>query len=64
MTPPVLVLTEVLEDDEIDARRRDLLSSINLDEEELRRRGEAYILTPEEAVVLRELENLDFLADS
>lgn len=45
------------------ARRRDeLLSNARLDVDELRERGATFQLSPEQAVILKELEDLEFLA--
>ena len=59
MVPEVLVLKS---DEDVESRRRALLGQVGVAEEELRRRGADYLLTENEAVVLRELENLDYLS--
>lgn len=59
---PELVLLH--DDDEVQEQKNALLASIGLSEEELRQRGAAYLLTFEETLVLRELENLNFLLDT
>jgi hypothetical protein len=55
--PPVELLTPT----EIEARRRELLESIGMDENMLRERARSYLLSAEEAGVLTELDGLEFL---
>lgn len=58
MPPTIIVLTP----EEIEQRRRDLLAASGLDHETLRERGANFMLSPEQAAILNELENLEFLA--
>lgn len=52
----------VLTKDDIAARRRDLLDEAGLTLDELHERAASYILSPEQAVILKELDDLEFLA--
>ena len=47
----------------IATRRAELLALAKLSFEELRAKGEAYMLDPDEQAVLRELEDLEYLAE-
>jgi len=58
MTPPITFMTS----EQIEARRADLLARAGLDLETLRRRADEYRLSPEQAQILDELDDLDFLA--
>lgn len=58
MTPPITILTPA----EIAQRRAELLAETGLDYDTLCERGAEYRLSPEQAVILQELEDLDFLA--
>jgi len=58
MTPPITILTPA----EIEDRRKTLLAQAGLDLATLRERGETYQLSPEQAAILRELDDLEFLA--
>ncbi len=58
---PMTTIT-VLTKDDIAARRRSLLDEAGLDLKELRERAESYLLSPEQALILKELDDLDFLA--
>lgn len=57
MVPVVNYLTK----SDIDARRAELLARVALPIDELRKRGAAYTLAPEEQAILRELDELDYL---
>lgn len=57
MTPTV----EVMHRNELHARRRELVASCGLSEEELRSRADVYSLSPELVAVLNEIEEIDFL---
>lgn len=48
--------------DDIASRREELLSAAGLDLEELRTREAAFQLSPEQALILKELEGLEYLA--
>lgn len=48
--------------DDIARRRAELLEHAGLGIDELRERGATYQLSPEQAVILKELEDLEFLA--
>ncbi|WP_225755446.1 hypothetical protein [Actinotalea sp. Marseille-Q4924] len=48
--------------DDIARRRAELLDRAGLNLDELRGRGATYQLSPEQAVILKELEDLEFLA--
>lgn len=50
--------------DDIAHRRADLLERAGLELEALRERGATFQLSPEQAVILRELEDLEFLASA
>ena len=50
--------------DDIARQRAELLSKAGLDLDELRRRGALYQLSPEQALILRELDCLEFLASA
>lgn len=50
--------------DEIARRRDELLASAGLDLRELRERGATYLLSPEQSLILKELEDLEFLASA
>lgn len=50
--------------DDIASRREDLLSAAGLGLEELRARQAAFQLSPEQALILKELEDLEFLASA
>ena len=58
MTPPITILTPA----DIEDRRNALLERAALDYETLRERGATYQLSPEQAAILRELDDLAFLA--
>jgi len=47
---------------DIDRRRADLLAEAGLGLSELRARQAAYQLSPEQALIVKELEDLEFLA--
>lgn len=55
---------EFLDDDKISERRRTLLERAHMTEDELRTRAALFQLTPEEASILNEIEDLDFLASA
>lgn len=57
MTSTIVFMTS----DQIATRRQELLEDLGISLEKLRELGERYQLTPEQAVVLRELEKLEFL---
>lgn len=50
--------------DDIASRREELLSAAGLDLEELRSRQAAFQLSPEQALILKELEDLEYLASA
>lgn len=50
--------------DDIARRRAELLAAAGLDLDELRERGANYLLSPEQALILKELEDLEFLASA
>jgi len=50
--------------DDIARRRAELLAAAGLGLEELRERGTKYLLSPEQALMLKELEDLEFLASA
>ena len=58
MTLPITFMTA----EQIETRRAELLSRAGLDLETLRLRAEQYRLSPEQAQILDELDDLDFLA--
>lgn len=58
MTPPITYLSPT----DISARRAELLERAGLDLQTLRERGAEYRLSPEQAAILEELEDLAFLA--
>ena len=58
MTPVITYLTT----ESIAARRAELLTLANMSIEELRGKDASYMLDPEEQAILRELENLEYLA--
>jgi hypothetical protein len=58
MTTVLLPTVEALQ-----AERSALVSQSHLGEAELRRRAEIFMLTPEEARLLRRLEEIDFLLE-
>ena len=58
MTLPITFMTA----EQIETRRAELLSRAGLDRETLRLRAEQYRLSPEQAQILDELDDLDFLA--
>lgn len=58
MSPTIIVLTP----EDIELRRKELLAASGLDYDTLRERGANYMLSPEQAAILNELENLEFLA--
>ena len=60
MSPTITVLTAA----QIRKRRAKLLAESGLDYDTLRERGEQYMLSPEQAAILHELENLEFLASA
>lgn len=60
MSPTITVLTAA----QIRQRRAQLIADSGLDYDTLRERGEQYMLSPEQAAILHELENLDFLASA
>ncbi len=55
---------EFLDDEKISERRRNLLARAHMTEDELRERATNFQLTPEEASILSEIEDLDFLASA
>jgi hypothetical protein len=50
--------------DDIASRREELLSAAGLGLEELRSRQAAFQLSPEQALILKELEDLEYLASA
>lgn len=58
MTPSISFMTT----DEITRRREELLQQVGLDLETLRTRGAEFRLSPEQALILKEIDDLDFLA--
>ena len=56
--PPVITY---LTTDAIESRRKELFAMTPLTFEELRVRGESYMLNADEQAILRALEDLDFL---
>ena len=58
MAPTITFLTP----DQIAARLADLLEKSGLDLETLRKRGAQFRLSPEQTVILEQVEDLEFLA--
>jgi len=57
VTPLVQIMTQR----ELRDRRRQLLNEAPMSEEDLRRGAASYILTPEQAALLDEIDRIDYL---
>ena len=59
MTPTLIVM----KDDEIELRRRDLIRRAGMGVDKMRKRATEYTLDQEPQAILRQIDQLDFLAD-
>jgi hypothetical protein len=57
-------LIKYLSSDDIETRRSELLAEAGMSVEELRRRNDAFLLDPRQSAILRDIEDLDYLASA